>query len=1473
LGFGTMGFLKDDLTSASESFAERVCVRGIVARILGALMRFLGFLAASVCFLCLNGCGGSGAGNTVTVSVSSSLGASVLIGQSTTLTAVVNGATNTNVNWEPCQFTTTTVSGTTTTTSKPANCPTDGSLGTLSNQQATGTATYTAPGKVPSQTTFPGLLIIITAQSQQNTKKTGSVTLILDSGIGVPLTPTTATVSTNEQQEFSAPLTNDLQKQGVVWLVTQSTPTATISAPNLTSCSPGCGTIQSAPAPNNLYTGIYKAPTTVPTSTTTTTTPANVTVVATSKADNTRFATGTITIIQGGPITFNGISPTIAPQGAALWDVYLDAPNMSSASKIILTDQNNGTKTFDSSTGQIKVLFPIPTSTKANPAPIGARLRLFQADLGAVNSVNSGTPLTYTVSVTDPGEPVTKAAGGSFTLTLLPVRPTVVSSTPNGLVQGASTLDFPLTINGGYFGPGGTFANALFQGNPVPFVTNSQNQPLSNSRQLAARLPTGGINSGSPGLYPLSVSRTAPPLPFINNAAVTTVAVFPDYSTTPPQVLGAPITAGTNPSAIDIDPTLGVVVVAETGSDQIQFYTIGSGTLTPLGSPVTVGHIPTGVSVNRTNHCVAVVNYGSQSVSIVKIPGSSCPVTATTTVDLSGALQGQVSPAPLPYAIGVDPDTNLALVAYSSTSTSSFANLGFVVNLNQGGNAFGCMNSGKTPPCIFSQATLNTGAYPQIAMAPHGHMAFVSPGGSGVVTGVDVTQPSTSVGISSVSLAAGVVTATTSAPLNGAIPGMSLTVLISGVPTSNAAGNTNFNGVFTVRINSSNTFVYSLGQNITASGTANGGTVFFGGPSLSFGGISSTTQGIAINPITQTAALADANATGQNGPQIDLLNELDPAFPTSISFFATCTAFTTSCANSPELLHTADVAWQPYANSIVSYNPDLKLVSISDPNSRRRYAIVPVNGASTVTLSVPNGTTGSLRLWGGIAVDPATNQAFVVESGSTTAAGSGQIEVINLGALKATQITEVVVPSPTPGPGAIGGIPGALVPQATLTCIPQPSAPPSTCDLAGVQIFGSGFVSGATQVRLDGTSIPSGNVAVDPLGRVITATIPASPFLSAPHHFALDVVVNGGAPSNATDFIVMQAVDMTSVCSSHNPQPSGVAIADQLKNGPFSPIAVVTNSNCNNISKIDINPTITVGGVMQPNPNFGHILNTIAVGKTPQGIAVSQRLGLAVVSNNGAATASIVNLLTNAESVPDVTVGTNPSGVAINEATGAAIVANTFTNNLSLINLQLLTGSSPATSLTATSINGVQEPIAVAIDPDRGTNNQGLAVATGLQLVSGSVPNGALYPVDIGLATPTLSTTISIGSVSSSPTGIVFDPAAPTPTQNPGVFYVNSSGTNQITSFNPDNGASSFVNVGINPTSLALNPQTGAILTANVGSHTVSVVDTLSNPFATRQTLGLPGSPQFGVAIDQFTNLAVVVDQANNRVLLFPMPN
>lgn len=1429
--------------------------------------------------LLFSGCGSKSTGAiAITVTVSSSVGNTLILGQSTTLTATVTGATNTNVNWVGCTYTTTTTSSTgTVTTNKAIACPTDNSFGTLSNEQTTGTATFTAPSLLPDPTKFPGLIVIITANAVANTVKTGTVSLAIDSGIVVTLSQPTAAVPTNEKQPFFAVLTNDLKTQGVTWSLTQTTPSSTTTTtPNIYAGLPtctvsgnatGCGSIDS--------NGIYSAPAAVPTATVpanASTTPTNVTIVATSVEDPSRFAIGTITITAGGPITFNGISPTIAPQGAAFWDIYLNAPNISSASIVTLTDAGNNVSTLNSAAGQIKILFPIPTGTVTNPPSIGARVRLFAGNLAGAGPV--------TVSVTDPGEPVTTAAGGTFTFNIIPVRPSALFSAPGDIIQGgvsSGTVD--LTIDGGYFGNGGQLANVIFQGNTIPGTTNGQGQPLSNARQLHVQFPSGPINNGLPGLYSLSVARTTPPLPSADNPAVTDLAVFPNYSVNPPAPSGTPVPAGTNPSAIDIDTTLGVVAVAEVGPDvtqpgSVQFYNIGSGTLTPAGPPVTVGKIPTGLSVNRNNHTVAVVNYGDQSVTVLPIPGASVQAPATPfTIDISNALQGQASPAPLPYAIGVDPDTNMALVAYSSTSASSIANLGFLVNLNPntaGSNPFGCpLAPASVGQCLFAQVTLNTGAYPQIAMAPHGHLALVTPGGSGTVRGVDVTKASQSATIQSLTLAAGIVTVTTTAP-NGLVPGNSGTVLITGIPAPGSAANStkeNFNGIFNVAAVSDTSFTYFLTATDSGTVTIPSGTtaqVFFSSPNLIFGGLSQTTQGIAINPVTQTAALADANATGANGPQINLLNDLDQTI-SSISFFATCTFYSTTCSNGPELLGTTDIAWQPYSNAIVSFNPGLNQLSVSDPVTARRYAIVGIGGTGKSTLAVQNGSTNSLTLWGGLAVDPATNQAFVVSS------GSGAVQVVNLGptpanALKAVQISEIVVPSPNPGLGVIGGIPNATVPQATLT---------STTDLAGLQIFGSGF-DAATQVRLDGTAIPAGDVQFLS-SRQLTVTIPGAN-LSFPHRFALDVVNGSGVQSNATDFFVIQAVDMSQVCTGTggvavNTMPSSVAIADQLVNGPFSPIAVVTNSGCNNISVIDINPTVTNAGVTTQNPNFGKILKTIPVGQTPQGIAVSQPFGLAVVANNTAGTVSVVNLVTGSQAVPDVSTGKNPTGVAINDATGAAVVANTGSNTISEINLGLLSGSTPATTLPPVSIGGFQQPTAVAIDPDRGTNNQGIAVVTSLQLVNGQAPQGALQVVDIGLATPLLSTTAASGSVTAPTTGIVFDPTIFTGTANNGLFYASSSGGNVISSFNPDNGQLSTVNVGINPTALALNPETGAVLTTNLAGKTTSLVDTTSSPLKTVKTIGLPGSAQFGVAIDQFTNLAVIVDQANNRLFIFPMPN
>ena len=1401
---------------------------------------FLSFSAVVV--LALAGCGGSSNTNVVTVAVSPAA-ATIIVSQSITLTSIVSGATNLNVTWA-CTFTTTTVDSAGKATTAAAQ-PCTSETGNIPANSTDTTVTYTAPNKVPDPTKFPLLQVIITATSVQDPKKSGPATLTLDSGIRVTLTPTTATVPTLEQQQFSASLTNDNDPtvNGVAWLVTQTTPTSTNpSYPNQPSCSPACGSIDA--------TGKYVAPSAVPTT-------ATLTVVASSKADPGRIALGTITIITGGPITFSGLSPTVAPQGASSYDIYLDAQNVSSSSVITITGKNSTFPPLNA--GQVKILFPIPTSATPNPGSTGARIRLSAQDLAIAD--------TYTVSMSDPAQPVTQGPG-PFKFAVVPTRPTSVASLPDSV-----QLNQPLgnaqslAIDGGYFGPTGLFANVGFNGNSLLADPSS-----SSSRRLNVALPSSDVNAALPGLYPLSVTRTTPPLPAANNPSITNIAVFPDYSTVFPAVVSAtPLPPGSLPSAVDIDTRLGILAVAETASNQVAFFTVGAGSLSPVGTPVAV-NAPSGLSINQSNHTVAVVSFQDQSVKVFPLPGSTGDpnVTYPVTIQLAGLINpADVTPLPVPYSIGVDSDTNNAIVAYSSTANPTTAKVGFLLDLNKNTQQT-CIGTSSGSPCVHAQVTLNTGANPQIAMVPHSHLAYVTPGGAGVLTGVDVTKASASVGISSVSLTSGLATVVTSSA-HGLTPGNPGTVLIQNVapPADFATTKINFNGVFSVQsVIDATTFTYAL--NSSFNDTSTGGTVYFSSPNITVG-VSQTTQGIAINPITRTAAIADANATGNNGPQINLLNSLDQSV-SSITFHSGCTAYnaTTCSSSAPELLGTSSVAFQPFANSLASYNPQQNQLSVSNPVTQQRFAVVcavvggacpatPVDQTSTMNVTV-NGGTATLKLFGGLAVDPATNQAFVVQP------GSGAIQIVSLGSLKAAQITELQVP--TVSGALIGGIPGALMPQGTLT---------STTDLVGVQVYGAGF-DASTTVRLDGTPIPTTFVS----SRNLTVSIPADPFLSMPHRFAVDAVTGSNVQSNATDFIVVKSVNLLAqphpACSTgtttQNAQPSSVAIADQLVRQPFHPIAVVTNSGCNSVSVIDIAPQLPVYDTsgnftgFTSNAQFGTVLNTVPTGSAPQGIALSPRFGLAVISNNSAGTASVIDIVNFKQAVTDVAVGTSPAGVAINEGTGAALIANTASNTVSQIDLTPLLASTPATSLTSTSISIDQGPIAVAIDPDRGTNNRGLAVVTALQLFSGSAPLGVLDAIDIGNATPAKSTSASFPPITATPTGIVFDSSV-----SPALFYAVSSLGNLVTAFNPDTGGTSTVRVGINPTSLAINPQTGGIMTVNSTSQTISIIDTISNPFKTRGTFGIGGSAQFGVAIDQFTNLAVIADQANNRVLIFPVPN
>jgi DNA-binding beta-propeller fold protein YncE len=462
--------------------------------------------------------------------------------------------------------------------------------------------------------------------------------------------------------------------------------------------------------------------------------------------------------------------------------------------------------------------------------------------------------------------------------------------------------------------------------------------------------------------------------------------------------------------------------------------------------------------------------------------------------------------------------------------------------------------------------------------------------------------------------------------------------------------------------------------------------------------------------------------------------------------------------------------------------------------------------------------------------------------------GSGTVTPLYLGHIKPLEIETLS----TPPVDTSGVASPALLSQSVLINSQHPVA-----SISGIQIFGSGFNS-SSSVRLDGVPLPPSDVTYssskpNELDVTIPATNGSQNILTGPHNFGLNVANSDGTTSNVMDFRVVEAIPVPG-CTAGNAAPGGVAIANDLK-GTGRNYAVVTETGCAQVAVISLNPDSTFAS-----------LSTIATGNVPTGVATIPRFGYAVVSNYKDGTASILDLTTGARAAgatTDVTVGTNPEGVAIEQETGLAVIANTGSNTATVIDLTPLQAT-PVGTLAPLTVATDEEPIAVAIDPDRGSNATGLAVVTALN-ISATPASGVLDPIDLSLVAPAKvsSAVLSVGSI---PTGIIFDPLS-----NPTRFYATESEANAVFAFDPDTSSSTTVQVGINPYAVAYNPQTGSILTVNSASNTISIIDSLT--FQTQATLGIGGVSLFSTAIEPFANLGVIADQANNRVLLFPMPH
>jgi hypothetical protein len=1003
----------------------------------------------------------------------------------------------------------------------------------------------------------------------------------------------------------------------------------------------------------------------------------------------------------------------------------------------------------------------------------------------------------------------------------------------------------------------------------------------------------------------------------------------------PPSIPLPPLGNVTNlaPSAMALNSTKGYAVITEQAANAVQIISFApsGGRYVPaaVGSPVAVGSQPTSVAIDdRINlsqlsssyagdDMAVVVNSGDSTLSLLAVSASGAiPI---TTVNLKNLVPGVNSS---PYGVGVDPTTHYAMVAFAS------ANLGFIVDVNPIPHQQTCFGSSaaQSPPCAIASISMTTGAQPQVILQPDVPIAYVNPGGvngtytvPGALSVVNLLLSDNTVAIapanSSTPSQGGAAcpangsiatfTTLTANNLNAASPGA---VLITGVSTNSPANSTfSFNGTFNVVQGTVTTYTFSVYLNNqtcpTTTAYGGGGNFTFGNPYYTFA-VSSGATGGAINPITGTFAFADPIANSVSGtPQIAFVSALDQTVSSLVLSKGSCTGCTPIPSGAPET-GVQWVSWDPFVNILVAYNPkdtydEISLIDPGGPTATGSRAPARIIQAIATNLSgsgamgsyTPPGSSTAVQVAGPMTYDPKTNLVLVANAGSNTLS---YLDIDPQSTFKKVHIRDVLVTS--------GGVANAQPPLASALNAPKP-LPKAVCDPANptniystcfprsvtvgqsatLRILGQGFLSGGTPVvRLDASS--TGITITNSTDTEVDITIAASQLTRA-HDYALDVQ-SGGVGSNAIDLYATGVITLSSLCGSAI-MPEAVAI------DPIANVAAITSYGCNTLSFINLDSS----NVHNYGVPYGGLLSTVNVGTNPIGVDLIPRLGYAVVANNADDTASVISYggnpfsasqisfpayaantcSTSGKTTSNVCVGLSPTGVAIAQDHGVALVSNTGGNSITAIDLNTLSlNSTTGTGCTVLANNANSLPCvvtqlvatsgppqAIAIDPNRQE-----AVVTNIQNSGTIGSTGGLDVISIAAWPPTKSTTASINQLTSNPTGIVYDPAV-----NPALFYAASTQQNALYTFNPDSASTAQIPVGVNPYSVAYNYQTGTIVSVNSTSNTTSVIDASSAPtFNTRATLGISSQSQFAVAIDPMTNIAVMVDQNNDRVLLLPIP-
>jgi YVTN family beta-propeller protein len=1202
---------------------------------------------------------------------------------------------------------------------------------------------------------------------------TAAVTVFAVGQSGVGSSPNSPViVLKNGTETFSASVTG-ISTTTVYWQICLPEPvTSPLTPPTACTPVPGVTTSNSSSSVSGFGTitqdGLYTAPNTLPQSN-------SFEIVATSTVDSTAFGVNYVTIGSGIRVQMIPASATIG-----VGETYAVVASITGTSNTAVTWSVSNNAGGNTTVGTI-----------TPGGPMCASMALTASETCATYAApTTGTGTTATVTATSSADP---SQSGNSTITVTSgVDPVVSSIDPSTAQQGSAQQD--VYIQGANFHSTST---VLVNNTPVPFTWIS-------TSLMRATIPSSLL--AATASLPVVVQR--------QNGDVSAAATLSVGATRPSLVASSPSSVITTPAGFGVNLTGGYFSQTATSATFDGFPgTATPGTTLPTAltsSRQMTANIPAGSLSTPGLYPVVLQNsglsVGSPSTSFTNIAvtpaAGSLLTSATATIGVGTN----------PSAIAVDEADGLAVVANTGANTVSIINLAtdtvvstvavgkaptgiavddampaplhsIAVVVNSGDNTLSTIDlktdsvtSTFTLPALPpSQPGLSPPLYYSIGINPATHHGIVTISSTNVAMIIDVSTGAP---------------ATVEAEIGGTLPGG---VANYGTgPTPQVAVDPRLNWAIVTAGGGGIPIVNIVDLGRNPSGVDPGrDPVIIGSLSLS-----SQVQGVGVNAETHQVLITT--------PQL--------------GNFTTFSLLDQTVSTVPFTNNNVTVDQPGYVAAAASALPN---VGVAVNSSANTAAVLDLQNHLVIeNVAVGNGPDA-------VAVDPATNEALVVNQ------TDGTVSVLSLGAVRST-----------------------ASPQAPQITLSAPEIGYVSSSPFNLTVTGGGFASGA-QVFLDGTPLAT----VSASGRQIVATVPAT-MLSSPRRYAVYVQNPGQSViSNIEDLTVVQSVSVGA-------QPFGVAIDTDCD------VAAVTNSGDNTVSIVALAANAAPPGKICVSAGaVGRVGPPVSVGTTPEGIAVDPVLGMAVVANNGSSNASVVDLTETNPPAPvtlPCLISTNPCqdimGVGMNADTGTAYVTSQFVTNSTtgvlqgqLSEVTLPTTGFPSGATSAGAIGSLDPtPQAVAVDPYLDY----LGVATGGQSTS--------Y---VDLYNLQQATAIVHAPGFDLPTGIVFDPVNQ-------VFIAANSLVNNLGFVDPVSGVATFAQVGMNPTALDYNYQTSTLVTANYLSATMSIVAYVCPPGIgtncsapqVEEILGLGASQQYSVAVDPKLNLALLTDQKNNRVLLVPLP-